>query len=140
MGMRGIGLLGAIALCLLTSAARAREPAAVVAGAGSIPLTGVIEMAKPYPNLVLQVRLQLVRANLKREQVTCTAARFGSQWQNLGGKSLGPYQCPIGKRTLAITSLHTFLDRNGRKVRADDPQVTAKAAVIRESGLTWNWK
>jgi hypothetical protein len=138
--MRSIGLLGVITLCLLTSAASAKEPAAVVAGGGTVPLADVITLAKPYPNLVLQVRLQLVRANLKREQVTCTAARFGSQWQNLGGKSLGPYQCPIGKRTLAITSAHTFLDRNGRKVRADDPQVTAKAAVIKESGLTWKWK
>ncbi len=136
--MRSLVLFGTVALNVLTGTAGAKEPAPAVAG--NIPLAEIIELAKPYPNLVLQVRLQLLRANLKREQVHCTGSRFGTRWATLVGRRLSPYQCPIGKRTLVITAAQTYLDRNGRKVRADDPLVAAKAAAVKESGLTWKWK
>ncbi len=133
-------ILTAAGVIALASTVAAKEPAPGTAGLGNVALAEVLDVAKPYPNLVLQVRLQLVRANLKREQVKCSGGRFSPQWTNLGGAHLAPYQCPIGKRTLVISAAQTFFDRNGRKVRSDDPQLASKAATVKENGLTWKWK
>ena len=138
--MRRSLMLAAAGMIAFANAAAAKEPAPAIAGPGNVALAEVLDVAKPYPNLVLQVRLQLVRANLKREQVKCSGGRFSSQWTNLGGAHLAPYQCPIGKRTLVISAAQTFFDRNGRKVRSDDPQLVSKAATVKENGLTWKWK
>jgi hypothetical protein len=128
------------ALCIAIPAASAKVVAPGLSGGGSLPLADVVEIAKPYPNLTLQVRLQLVRASLKREQVVCTASRFGNQWTNLGGARLAPYECPIGKRTLVVTANQIFYDRNGRKVAPGDPELMRKAAKVKENGLVWRWK
>jgi hypothetical protein len=137
--MRRLALLTTcLVLTSMPLAAKVAVPA--LSGGGSLPLAEVIDLAKPYPNLVLQVRLQLVRANLKREQVMCSGTRFGSQWTNLGGTRLAPYECAIGKRTLVVTANQTYLDRNGRKVKPEDPDIVRKAAKVRETGLTWKWK
>lgn len=128
--------------CLVawSSGADAKVAAPALSGGGSLPLAEVMELAKPYPNLVLEVRLQLVRANLKREQVVCSGARFGNDWTGLGGGRLAPYACTIGKRTLAITANQSYFDRNGRKVKADDPDLPRKAAKVKETGLKWRWQ
>ncbi len=118
----------------------AKTPAPGLSGGGSVPLADVLEVAKPYPNLVLQVRLQLVRANVKREQVVCSGARYSPTWANLGGARLAPYECKIGRRTLVVDAAQNYFDRNGRKVKIDDPDVMRKAAKVTEKGLTWRWK
>jgi hypothetical protein len=138
--MRRCLILAAAGVIAFASTVAAKEPASGTAGLASLALTEVLDVAKPYPNLVLQVRLQLVRANLKREQVKCSGGRFSPQWTNLGGAHLAPYQCPIGKRTLVISAAQTFFDRSGRKLRSDDPQLFSKAATVKENGLTWKWK
>lgn len=129
-----------LALLLSGAVAQARVSTPGVTGGGSLPLAEVLELAKPYPNLVMQVRLQLVRANVKREQVVCTADRFGPQWTALGGARLAPYACAIGKRTVVITASQSYFDRNGRKVKPGDPDLTLKAARLKETGLKWQWK
>lgn len=129
-----------LALLLSGAVAQARVSTPGVTGGGSLPLAEVLELAKPYPNLVMQVRLQLVRANVKREQVVCTADRFGPQWTALGGARLAPYACAIGKRTVVITASQSYFDRNGRKVKPGDPDLSLKAARLKETGLKWQWK
>jgi len=129
-----------VSLVLTAAAASAKVAAPGLSGGGSVPLVEVLDLAKPYPNLVLQVRLQLVRANLKREQVVCTGSRFGNQWVALGGARLAPYECPIGKRRLIITANQSYFDKNGRKVKPNDPDLMHKAAKVKESGLAWQWK
>jgi hypothetical protein len=131
-------LIACITLTTIPAQAKVATPG--VAEGGNLPLADVLDLAKPYPNLILQVRLQLVRANLKRDQVACAASRFGAQWTNLGGARLAPYQCAIGKRTLAITANQIYFDRNGRKVSAGDPELMKKAAKVKENGLAWRWK
>lgn len=137
--MRRIGIAIAFFAFIATSA-HAKIAAPGLSGGGSLPLVEVLDLAKPYPNLVMQVRLQLVRANLKREQVVCSGARFGNQWSNLGGARLAPYACAIGKRTVVIDGNQSYFDRNGRKVKADDPDLPRKAAKVKETGLKWRWK
>ncbi len=129
---------------LLTAAgapsALAKEPTPGLSGGGSVPLTEVLELAKPYPNLVLQVRLQLVRANLKREQVICTGRRFGTQWTQLGGARLGPYECAIGKQRLLVETAQTYTDVNGHKLKVGDKDLLLRAANVKEASFKWNWK
>jgi hypothetical protein len=129
-----------IVSALAATSATARGPTPGIAGGGSRPLTEIIDLARPYPNLVLQMRLQLVRANLKREQVSCAGGRYSAQWSTLGGGRLAPYTCPIGKRTLRIEAAQTYFDRNGRKIKVTDPEVMARAATVKESALTWQWQ
>ena len=135
----------AIAAVLLASvavpAALAKEPLPPgITGGGSLPLADVLDVVKPYPNLVVQVRLQLVRANVSRDKVVCSGRRLGNDWPVLGGARVAPYECPIGKRTLMITATQTYFDRNGHKLRTSDPELPRKAAKVKESGVTWRWK
>lgn len=124
---------------VMSSAVTARDTTPGLAG-GSVPLTEVLDVAKPYPNLVLQVRLQLVRANLKREQVTCSGRRFGNQWTKLGGARLAPYECQIGKQKLIVEAAQSYADVNGRKLKIADKDIMLKAATVKESSLKWKWK
>jgi hypothetical protein len=112
----------------------------VISQGGSLPLEQVLAVAKPYPNLLLQVRLELVRANLKRDAVTCGAGRYDARWLQLSGSRLAPYECKIGTRTLVITASQTFYDRNGKRLVPADANTPAKAAKVREGGLKWSWK
>ena len=137
--MRRAALIACFVL-VSTSLTQAKVATPGLSGGGSLPLTDVLEVTKPYPNLTLQIRLQLVRANLKREQVTCSGDRFGTQWTSLGGARLAPYACPIGKRSLLISAKQTYFDKNGRKVKPEDPELMRKAAKVKEAGLTWKWK
>ncbi len=106
---------------------------------GSLPLTDVISLASKYPNLVQQIRLQLLAAGLDKRKVTCTAERYSNQWVKLGGARVGPYECAIGKRTLRITTAATYYDRNGHRLKGDDVALPAKAARLVESGFKWTW-
>lgn len=129
-----------VCLAAMSVAAVAKDPVPGLSGGGSLPLDDVLAIAKPYPNLVLQVRLELVRANLKREQVVCTGSRFGNSWVELGGARLAPYQCKIGNRTLMISASQSYFDKNSRKLKPTDRDLMRKAATVRETGLTWRWK
>ena len=107
---------------------------------GSLPLTDVMSRLKSYPNLVMQVRLQLVRAGKKRDEVTCIGQRFGSHWVKLGGARALPYECPIGKRTLLIKGTLVYEDASGRRLKDNDPDLPRKAARVRETRVTWTWR
>ena len=117
----------------------AAAPAAAYRFTG-MPLADVLDIAKPYPNLVLQIRLQLVRANLKREQVTCLSERVPDGYSALAGRRMAPYHCPIGRRTLVVTAAQTYYDAGGRKLSPRDPDLARKAAKVTEAGLKWTWK
>jgi hypothetical protein len=131
-----------IIACLLALAApaSAQRPTPPTTQGGSMPLEAVLAVAKPYPNLILQVRLQLVRANLKREAVSCGAARYDARWAQLSGTRLAPYECKFGLQTLVISASQTYYDRNGKRLLPADTSTPAKATKVKESGLKWNWK
>ena len=115
------------------------EPAAAAEDAVRVPLADVLALAKGYPNLVQQVRLELVRAGVKREAVTCQARRLPSTFGKLGGTSVAPYRCGIGKRTLEITARQTFYDANGHKL-ADGAAIAARAVRVAQTNLAWGWR
>lgn len=96
--------------------------------------------AARYPNLLHQIRLQLLLAGRKKSQVVCTAERFSNRWEHLGGARVGTYECRIGGRALRITTLKAYYDRNGHRLDDDDPATTAKAARVVESGFKWAWR
>lgn len=97
-------------------------------------------VAQPYPNLLVEVRLELVRAGLKRDDVVCRGRRFGREWIALEGARHAPYQCKIGGRTLSIAGRQTYFDANGHRLKPDDPQLPRRAARVVEAGLTWQWR
>jgi hypothetical protein len=137
---RRLGLaLSVLTLAAALPAHAQLAPPPVTLG-GSMPLEAVLAVAKPYPNLLLQVRLQLVRANLKRDAVACGAGRYDARWTQLRGARLAPYECKIGRQTLVITAAQTYYDRNGKRLAPADATTPAKAANVKESGLKWSWK
>lgn len=137
-GLRRALLLVA-AVWFATHPAQAQKAPPLEAG-GSLPLTDLLTVAKPYPNLVNEVRLALLAAGLTKEKVACTGRRFPNAWVNLGGRRVAPYDCRIGRRRLLVSSVAVYFDRNGHKLVATDPDLTQKAARLTEARLTWAWK
>ncbi len=129
-------LLAATSLWAATAMA---QPVALGQG-GSLSLGEVLDVAKPYPNLTTQVRLRLIASNTTKDKVTCSAQRFSNTWTGLSGARLAPYVCPIGKRTLTITTEPTYYDKAGYKLKPSDPALAVKAAKVTESRLKWSWK
>lgn len=131
-------------ICMAVLVAAFAKPAlaqrAVPGTGGSLPLIEVMAVATRYPNLLSEIRLQLLAAGLKRDAVTCAADRFSSDWAHMGGARVAPYDCSIGSRTLRITAVPTYFDRNGHRVKADDTDIRAKAVSMAQSGLKWQWK
>ena len=128
------GFLALLLACGMTDPARAQDETVPVR------LTEVLTMARAYPNLVQQVRLELVAAGLKREDVTCRARRLAAQYGKLAGVGVAPYWCKIGRRTLEVTSRLTFHDANGHKLNGDDPAAAARAVRLTQSNLAWRWR
>jgi hypothetical protein len=127
--LRAFALLAA-ASATLAAPATARQPT-------DVPLEHVLALAKPYPNLVLQIRLELVRASLKRENVSCAATPAGAGNPRLAAVRIAPYRCTIGKRQLIVETTPTFLDAGGRRLKGAD---LSRAASVREERLKWRWQ
>lgn len=136
-GIRASTVVFALAVLASTGASAQRN---LPGTGGSVPLTDVMTVAAKYPNLVNQIRLQLLAAGREKSAVVCAANRFSNQWQHLGGARIAPYECAIGKRTLVVSSAATYYDRNGYRLKPDDPSLRSKAARVMEAGLKWQWK
>jgi hypothetical protein len=132
--------LACAAVAALSVPANAQKIGPATGQGGSVPLSTVLEIAKPYPNLQSQVRLRLIATGLTKDKVTCGAQRLPNTWTNLGGARLGPYTCAIARRTLTIVTEPTYFDKAGYKLKPDDPMLAAKATRITESRLKWSWK
>lgn len=128
-----------IQLALLVLAVGCAADTASARAPATVPLDHILELAKPYPNLIVQIRLQLVRANLKREQVTCTSQPAPAGMVHLQGRGIAPYTCQIGKQRLSVSAIATFLDADGRRINSRDPAGAAKTVSVRETGLKWRW-
>ncbi len=132
MRVRGMAVLAAAMLGYGTAPALARTT-------GSVPLGAVVALAKPYPNLLLEIRLQLLRANLKRDTVACQASELDTPWTKLNGVRLGPYTCRLGTRTLTVTTVPVYYDQRGKRLDARDPALAAKTTKVTETQLKWRW-
>lgn len=135
-----------LAALLWSGAATAQTPApAQPAGAPGSNLTAPMQLgdvllrARINASLQLQIRLQLHRAKLKREDVWCRAAVFEARWVHLAGQLVSPYICPIGRRTLFLTGTYAFTDARGNKLVGSDPDLPVKAVRVTESRFKWRW-
>jgi hypothetical protein len=105
-----------------------------------VPLDNVLKVASRNAALYSSIRLQLWRANVGRADVVCRGHRFDSTWSQLSGAQFGPYECPIGKRTIFITATQSYYDDRGRKLQAIDPTLPTKAVRIAETNFKWRWR
>ena len=113
---------------------------AVAKPAAGVPLIELQDLLKPYPNLQLEIRLQLLRAGLKREQVACASPRLGRDWKALANRSTAPYACPIGKRTLHLTATQHYYDAKGRVIDPRDRELVSRAQRLTETHVKWHWR
>jgi hypothetical protein len=116
------------------------SPSAAQQALGQVPLQEVLALAKPYPNLQFEVKAELLRAGVKKEDVGCTGQNFPPEWSRLAGVRHGPYACRIGKRTLIVAARETFYDVNGHKLAPDTSEARVRAAKVVETGLKWRWR
>ena len=134
------------ALSGFAGAAAAQAPAAPPVspsvGSATVPMlfNEVLARARINASLQLQVRLQLHRAQLKRDDVWCRASVLDSRWSHLTGERLGPYVCPIGRRTLVLAGTVTFLDSRSNKISPTDPDLPNKAYKMTETRFKWRWQ
>lgn len=133
-------LLAALACVLWTLPALGQRATLGLGQSGSLPLADVLVLAKPYPNLVSQIRLRLIATGQSKEKTACAAQRFPSSWPALGGARVGPYACVIGKRTLTVTTEAIYYDKAGHRLKPDDPALPLKVAKVVESRFKWSWK
>lgn len=131
-----VGLFTALASA---DAARAQKSIVPQSQSASTPLADVLAVAKPYPNLRQEVRLARIASGGRDAAAACTARRLGPEWLLLAGRTIGPYRCRIGNRTLDITTAVTYFDASKHKIAADAPQVMSKAKSLIESRLVWRW-
>ena len=122
--LTGFGFVGAVS---------AAEP-------HDVPLDSVLKIASRNAGLSSSIRLQLWRANVGRADVVCRGHRFDGTWSKLSGAQFGPYECPIGKRTIFITATQSYYDDRGRKLQAIDPALPMKAVRIAETNFKWRWR
>jgi hypothetical protein len=106
---------------------------------GSIPLAEVMEQPKDNAKLIDEINTELKKQSLDPEKVICIGARFGRQWENLGGARAIPYNCTVGNRTLDINGDLKIYDAAGKELDIDDPASPAKSDHYEPLNLTWKW-
>lgn len=92
------------------------------------------------PALRAQVRDQLKRAKLAREDVLCETEALDAGFARLAGTPAGPFTCRIGPRTLAVSTTPRFKDGAGAALAPSDPDLKTKAASVRDARMTWRWR
>ena len=130
----------ALSLAVAFATVALLAPSAEARPTAGQPLAEILDLAKPYPNLLVEVRLQLLRAGLKREQVSCASERLDGAWTALANRRTAPYACPIGKRTLHIQATPQYYDSKGRRLELRDKELAGKAARLTETHWKWQWR
>lgn len=123
-----LGLAGLIALA-----------AAPATAGGSLGLDEVLVAVDKAPKLVAEIRIELDKNNLKPGDVVCGGARHGNHWKYLGGGRAAPYECEIGKRSLAIDADRTYFDARGKSLGDLDKADPKRAKTFREDNFRWTW-
>jgi len=118
-------------------------PAVPARAEGSLGLAEVLQAVKGAPKLLDEIDAERRKKDLKVDEVICTAARHGNQWQHLGGGRAAPYACPFGDRTVRVEADRTYFDVNGKRLgrlgQASDKTLFTKAKSFRESNFRWTW-
>jgi hypothetical protein len=128
-----LGLLAGTLAWLMLGITAAHAP-------GSISLDEVMEQLKGEQKLIAEITDALKAEGLKPENVICTGARFGGHWVNLGGARGVPYECEVGKRTLAIDGKIHLYDKDGKELDMDDESSPENAVEYKQTDISWSWK
>lgn len=106
---------------------------------GSLGLDEVLTAVAKAPKLVAEIRAELDKNNLKLTDVTCIGARHGNHWKYLGGGRAAPYECEIGKRSLAIEADRIYFDTRGKSLGDLEKADPKRAKTFREDNFRWTW-
>ncbi len=128
IGRTALGLAGLIALSIAPAWAE-----------GSLGLDEVLVAVDKAPKLVAEIRTELDKNKLKPGDVTCIGARHGNHWKYLGGGRAAPYECEIGKRSLAIEADRVYFDARDKLLGDLDKADPKRAKTFQESNFRWTW-
>ena len=106
---------------------------------GTLGLGEVLTAVAKAPKLVEEIQAELDKNNLKPGDVTCIGARHGNHWKYLGGGRAAPYECEIGKRSLAIEADRVYFDTRGKLLGDLDKAEPKRAKAFREDNFRWTW-
>jgi hypothetical protein len=129
-----------VSIAMLPSVLASAQKAGDTAEMGKIPLTQVLMVAAPYPNLRQSVKLALISAGQDKAAIQCTGTKLGVAWGALALRTIGPYRCVIGQRTLMIATQPVFYSAGGHRLVVTDKAQLGKASRVVESRLQWTWK
>jgi hypothetical protein len=87
----------------------------------------------------VEIQSELDSNDLKASNVTCIGARHGNHWTYLGGGRAAPYQCRVGKRTVAIEADRVYFDASGKVLGDLDKADPKRAKTFREDNFRWTW-
>lgn len=106
---------------------------------GSIALPEVMQLLETEERLIADIEAALDEQDLEADDITCTGARFGNQWRELGGARAIPFLCTIGNRELKIEGTLRLLDGDGRTLDINDPAAPERATNFEQTDLHWSW-
>ncbi len=106
---------------------------------GSLGLDEVLAAVGKEPKLVAEIKAELDKNSLKPGDVICSAARHGNHWTYLGGGRAAPYECEIGKRSIAIEADRAYFDPKGKPLGDVEHADPKRAKTFRESNFRWTW-
>ncbi len=127
-----------IAFLLSVSPALAFDTSKLGQG-GSLPLSDLTELISKSAPLQHEVANALVAAKKKADDVICDGKRFPSQWVNLGGERVAPYNCDFGGKWLIIDAKVRIMDPKGHVFGRITPTAMKKATRIDQTNLSWRW-
>ena len=106
---------------------------------GSIALPEVMQQLEGEESLIAEIEAELEAQDLEADDVTCTGARFGNHWKELGGARAIPFECVIGKRELQIEGVLKLYDVEDHPVDLDATDAPERAVRFTQTGLQWKW-
>ena len=111
--------------------------ATVAHAGGSLRLDEVLTAVAANPRLVMEIKAELEKNNVKVADVICGGARFGNHWKFLGGGRAAPYECEIGKRTISIEADQVYFDAKGKPLGGldkADPNAQKRSRQVISAG------
>jgi hypothetical protein len=115
-----------LAAILLTSPALAFDTSKLGQG-GSLTLSDLDPLLAKSPQLQREINQALTDGKKAKDDVICDGMRFPGQWQNLGGRRVGPYTCNFGNKWLQIKTKVRITARKGSAIDAVTPAAMRNA-------------
>lgn len=106
---------------------------------GSLSFEEVMPLIRQSPALAREVAKELVRSELRADDVFCEGVRFGNNWVHLGGARVSPYICEFKKRRLHIQATVRVTGRKGQVFKGPTKAAMRNATTVTETRPLWKW-